>query len=130
MTRQDAIRYRKILVQQSKELTDKDALDAPMLFERWSAEKAYEVGERIYYEGTLYKCVQAHTSQESWTPDLTPALWTPVSLDEFPEWRQPTGVQDAYMIGDKVSHNEKHWVSAVDYNTWEPGVYGWDEVIA
>lgn len=130
MTRQDAIRYRKILVQQSKELTDKDALDAPMLFNRWAAEKAYEVGERIYYDGTLYKCVQAHTSQDSWTPDLTPALWTPVSLDEYPEWRQPTGAQDAYMTGDKVSYNGKHWVSIVDANVWQPGVYGWNEVTA
>lgn len=128
MTRQDAIRYRRILVQQSKELSDKDALDAPMLFERWTTDTAYEVGERIYHEGTLYKCVQAHTSQASWSPDITPALWTPVSVDEFPKWRQPTGVQDAYMAGDKVSHNDKHWISTADYNTWEPGVYGWEEL--
>ena len=47
---------------------------------------------------------------------------------EFPEWRQPTGAHDAYSKGDKVSHNGKHWVSDVDGNVWEPGVYGWSEV--
>jgi hypothetical protein len=31
------------------------------------------------------------------------------------------------MTGDKVSHNEKHWISDVDANVWEPGVYGWTE---
>lgn len=31
-------------------------------------------------------------------------------------------------IGDKVSHNEKHWICNMDYCTYEPGVYGWDEV--
>ena len=74
-----------------------------------------------------YKCVQSHTSQSDWTPDLTPALWTVVSIDEFPAWVQPTGVQDAYNKGDKVSHLEKHWISDVDANVWEPPTM-WSEV--
>ena len=41
--------------------------------------------------------------------------------------KQPTGAQDAYAKGAKVSHNGKHWVSTADNNVWEPGVYGWDE---
>jgi len=32
------------------------------------------------------------------------------------------------MTGDKVRHNGKIWVSIADYNVWEPGVYGWEEV--
>ena len=127
MTKTDAMRYRRILVQQSKDLSDADALSAPMLFDRWAVDTDYTSGERIYYDGTLYRCVQSHTSQESWTPDLTPALWTVVSLDEWPEWKQPIGTQDAYMKGDKVSHNDKYWVSTADNNVWEPGVFGWDE---
>ena len=63
--------------------------------------------------------------QAGWEPDKTPALWTVVSLDEWPEWVQPTGAHDAYMKGDKVSHNGKHWVCDMDYCTYEPGVYGW-----
>lgn len=129
MTREDAVRYRRILVRQAQELTDEDALTVPMLFERWKTDTDYTAGERIYHEGVLYRCVQGHTSQDSWTPDLTPALWTPVSVDEWPEWRQPSGAQDAYNTGDKVSHNEKRWVSTTDGNVWEPGIYGWDEVI-
>jgi hypothetical protein len=76
---------------------------------------------------TIYKCVQAHTTQSDWTPDITPALWTVVSLDEFPEWVQPQGAHDAYNQGDKVSHLEKHWVSDIDANVYEPSVYGWSE---
>jgi hypothetical protein len=30
-------------------------------------------------------------------------------------------------MGAKVSHNGKHWISDVDNNVWEPGVYGWSE---
>ena len=90
--------------------------------------QSYEVNDRVKFENVLYKCVQAHTSQADWTPDVTPALWVKVSIEEYPEWVQPIGTQDAYMKGDKVSHLEKHWVSITDNNVWEPGVYGWDEV--
>ncbi len=48
---------------------------------------------------------------------------------EFPEWSQPLGAHDAYNLGDKVSHNGKKWVSTAANNVWEPGVYGWEEVV-
>ena len=107
---------------------DETALEMIELFPRWEVDLEVKVDERYQYNGVLYRCVQAHTTQESWTPDITPALWTRVSLEEWPEWVQPTGAQDAYPLGAKVSHNDKHWISNVDNNVWEPGVYGWDEV--
>lgn len=109
-------------------LTDEEGLQYIPLFKNWDPEATYAVDDRVKYADLLYKCVQAHTAQADWSPDLTPALWTRVSVEEFPEWIQPTGVQDAYMTGDKVSHNEKHWVSTADNNVWEPGVYGWEEI--
>lgn len=36
-------------------------------------------------------------------------------------------IEEYLQTGDKVSHIGKHWVSAVDNNTWAPGVYGWEE---
>ena len=128
MTREHAYKLRAMIVKASTSLPDEDALEAVELFPAWSENTAYSVGERIRYNSTLYRCEQAHTSQADWTPDATPALWTRVSLDEWPEWVQPTGAQDAYRIGDKVSHNNKHWICTLDYCTYEPGVYGWDEV--
>ena len=107
---------------------DETALDVQVLFQIWEIGKAYIMGDRVQYNGLLYKCVQGHTSQSDWTPDITPALWTRVSVDEFPEWIQPTGAQDAYRLGAKVSHNSKHWTSDIDYNVYEPSVYGWSEV--
>ena len=71
-----------------------------------------------------------HTSQADWTPDATPALWVVVSIDEYPEWVQPTGTHDAYNIGDKVSYNGKHYVCTIDANTYAPDVYGWEIVTA
>lgn len=77
----------------------------------------------------IYKCVQDHTSQAEWTPDTASSLWAGTSdpAEEWPAWSQPVGAHDAYSSGAKVSHNGKHWISSVDNNVWEPGVYGWTE---
>ena len=97
------------------------------LFEEWAVGIAYAVGALRNYEGKLYKCVQAHTSQADWTPDVVPALWALAAdpAEEWPEWSQPIGAGDAYMAGDKVTYEGKHWISDVDNNVWAPGVYGW-----
>lgn len=130
MTRSEAIRFRRMIEQASAWTDDADALEMVELFPRWYCPKAYIVGERISYDGLLYKCVQAHTSQTDWTPDATPALWVRVSVEEFPEWVQPQGSADAYMTGDKVSFEGKHYVSLIDGNVWSPSVYpaGWEEI--
>ena len=119
---------RRLIERTATTLPDTDALTAPELFPKWTI-KAYEVGDRVRYNDTLYKCLQAHTAQETWTPDVSPSLWVRVDDPhiEWPEWVQPQGSTDAYMKGDKVSHNDKHWISDVDGNVWEPGVYGWTE---
>ena len=87
------------------------------------------VGDRYRYGETLYKVIQAHTTQEDWTPDKTPALFVVVSLDEWPEWVQPTGAQDAYNKGDKVTYKGDHYISLIDGNVWSPEEYpaGWEK---
>ena len=130
MTRGKAKQLRALIEALSASLSDETALTGVELFPPWSVGKAYATGDRVQYEGTLYKCVQGHTSQADWTPPATPALWTAVSIDEYPAWVQPTGAHDAYSKGDKVTHSGKRWTSDVDNNTWEPGVYGWTEVAA
>lgn len=110
-------------------VTDETALEAIELYPVWSSGISVSVNDRYQYNDKLYKCVQAHTTQADWTPDKTPALWVEVSLDEFPEWRQPAGAHDAYAKGDKVKHNDKKWESTADANVWEPGVYGWSEIV-
>lgn len=110
-------------------LTDADALESVELFPAWASGVTYAVDERVQYQGTLYRVVQAHTSQADWTPDTTPALFVVVSLDEWPEWVQPTGSHDAYKKGDKVTFDGKHYISLIDGNVYSPAVYpaGWEE---
>ena len=102
------------------------------LFAPWACPVAYKTGNIRERNGKLYKCLQDHTSQETWTPEDSPSLWVGISdpAEEWPEWSQPVGSTDAYAKGAKVSHNGKHWTSNVDANVWEPGVYGWTEASA
>lgn len=129
MRRDEALKLRRAIVQGSESLTDEAAQDVPYLFEPWEVDREYKAGDRKRYGDTLYKCLQGHTSQPDWTPDVAVSLWVRVDDPsvEWPEWVQPTGAQDAYAKGAKVSHNDKHWVSNVDSNVWEPGIFGWDE---
>lgn len=113
-------------------MTDTEALTVPALFAEWKPDTAYTADTRLYYSGKLYKVVQAHTSQTDWTPDITPALYTEVAEPgTIPVWRQPTGAQDAYMTGDKVHYPTEAdpvYISTMDYNTYSPVTYGWEEV--
>ena len=97
-------------------------------FGEWLPGVAYEAGQLRRCGDKLYRCVQAHTSQDDWRPDATPALWTLAAdpAEEWPEWAQPIGAHDAYQQGDKVTHGGRRWVSTVANNVWEPGVYGWE----
>ena len=112
-------------------LGDDVAVDVAALFPEWRPWENYKAGYRLRFNDKLYRIVQAHTSQPDWTPDRTPALYTEIAdpSEEWPQWKQPTGAQDAYHIGDKCSHAGKHWISEADNNVWEPGVYGWREVV-
>ena len=115
---------------QAAALPDEQAALVPTVFPLWNAAGVYEVGDRVQYAELLYKCLTGHTAQESWTPDTASSLWVRIDdpAEEWPEWRQPQGAQDAYALGAKVSHNGKHWTSDVAANVCEPGVYGWTEV--
>lgn len=111
-------------------IDDVTATEHTDLFSSWGEGISYDAGNIRSYEGELYRCVQAHTSQSDWTPDKAVALWTKIGdpTVEFPEWSQPVGAHDAYNKGDKVSFDNKHWESSIDANVWQPGVYGWNEV--
>ena len=121
---ENARRRRQRIELATSYLSDDQAETVTDLFPEWETGTAYAVGDRRQYDGLLYRCVQAHTSQADWTPPAVPALWVRTSTEEWPEWIQPTGAQDAYARGSKVSHNGKHWISLIDGNVWEPGALG------
>jgi len=99
----------------------------------WAIGVTVDVGYVAKYKEVLYEVVQAHTTESTWAPPATPALWKRYSDPaEGPQpWIQPTGAQDSYQIDDEVTHTGHLWISNVDNNVWEPGAAGitqWDDL--
>lgn len=113
----------------SQVIEDDIALTIKEFYDEWQVNITYKVGQYINYKDVLYKVLTGHTSQEGWTPDVTGSLYTKVLIDPtgetILEWVQPDST-NAYMKGDKVKHKEQIYVSTVDNNVWEPGIYGWE----
>lgn len=123
---------RLLINQQINTITvdDNTALRMLEFYPHWAAGVDYSAGYKVQRGGKLWRCLQAHTSQDGWEPENAPALWAKVLIpdpDAITEWEQPDST-NPYMQGDKVIHNGKTWVSDIDNNVWEPGVYGWTEV--
>lgn len=131
---QAAEQMRKALQMFAASLGEDDALVIASVYPEWDGNsKAYKTGEWVKYgedamgDARLYQVLQDHTSQSQWTPDTATSLYKRVgiSADGTPKWVQPVGATDAYNKGDVVEHNGAKWVSDIDANVWEPGVYGW-----
>lgn len=130
MNRKKALQLRKLIEQTSASLTDEEALTGIELFPRWSESASYQTGDRVRYNDVLYRCLQNHDAQPTWTPTDAPSLWAEVLIPDpsvIPEWKQPDST-NPYMKGDKVTHLGKTWISDIDNNVWEPSVYGWSEL--
>ena len=112
-------------------LTPEQIKDLVEIFDPWVAGEAVTIGLLRQYAGELYECIQAHTTQADWAPDVVPALWKVKSLPNvIPDWVQPTGGHDAYNTGDKVVFEGRVYESKIDANTWSPTAYpaGWTDL--
>lgn len=99
------------------------------LFASWTENWTGKRGQIVRDEGVLYKAIHdILVSAQNGKPKDTPSIWKAIGDlgEEWPAWSQViAGVDTPYMTGDKVSHNGKHWISDIDGNVWQPGVYGW-----
>lgn len=120
---------KRMLATDAANLTDEEALGVAALYPTWASKDGEQVavGERLWYDGKLYKVVQAHTVQSDWTPDVSASLFTEVSIEEWAPFVQPTGSSDAYNTGDKVTFEGHHYTSLIDANVYSPSAYpaGW-----
>lgn len=120
-----------VALAENETLDDVTAEEHYNLFAEWASGVTFKAGSIRRRGDDLYRCIQPHTSMTGWEPENVPAIWRHIGnpADEWPEWSPPICAADAYESGDKVSHTAKRWISTVDGNVWEPGVYGWEEAI-
>lgn len=90
---------------------------------KWTANPIMKDAERTF-DGKLWKSL---VDYNVWQP---PVNWREVVATGYPAWIQPTGAQDAYKIGDRVSFNGANYESKINGNVWSPTVYpaGWQTI--
>lgn len=81
ITPQRAAELRPVIEAAAVSLPDSEAATAVELFPAWAYPVDYTEGDRVNDGGKLYKCQQAHTSQDGWNPAATPALWVVIDVE-------------------------------------------------
>ncbi len=103
----------------------------PEQFQDWTPEFTGKAGTIVKHDGALYRLIKDFdVPYPQAVPSSDPSSWKQIGdpSEEWQDWSQPLGAHDAYLLGAKVRHDSKRWVSELDGNVWQPGVYGWKEV--
>lgn len=127
----------------AKDLSDDQKDEILSRYEEYKTDKAYQEGDKFTYQGKIYEVIQAHTSQTTWIPSETPALYKEFlsvkikdeagnESEVVAEFKKPTGAHDAYKKGDKVSFEGAIYESIIDANTFSPTEFadGWKKIEA
>ena len=125
----------------SKDLSKEQKENILNQYKPYQIGKNYEENEKFTYKDKVYEVIQAHTSQTTWLPEATPALYREYlnveiqnqdgsKTEVVAEFKQPTGAHDSYKKGDKVLFKGKIYKSKIDANTFSPEQFadGWEEV--
>ena len=110
-------------------LTDAELLSIqPALEGRlWQPGLEVKVGDVYTYGAFLWRCLQDHITQGTWTPDLVPALWRKIEViseDAVRVW--VAGID--YIVGDEVAYPDANGAMYIcqqahtSQTGWEPHV--------
>lgn len=122
-----------LMARQARALAEKEAtpandvIDLCPLLRAWKPD-VHAAGDVVAYEGAPYRCAQAHdsTATPDWTPESTPALWSPYHATDAAHalpYRAPTGAQDAYLRDEwmRWTDGQAYRCTAVS-TVWGPDV--------
>jgi len=102
-------------------LSDEELDAVSNLYRGWVVGEQVTVDDLRKYNGVLWKCIQAHTTQIDWTPDVVPALWV--------RYREPSGGVQEWIAGEQVAVGDQRTYEGTTYEViqahttqagWEP----------
>lgn len=138
-----ALQARRVFELFAAQITDESVMmEVADMFPTWAqlvekkaackAGTVFRWGTNDDNETQLWSFVSDYVPVDTYTPDQDATHYKKIGITEegVKIWTQPLGATDAYMAGDEVSHNGEIWVSDIDSNVWEPGVYGWTKKAA
>ena len=134
MTRAEALAIRASMDKAGTHLTDEQAKESKAMYRPWLSDTTYAAGDMRQSADTLWKCLQAHTSQVGWEPENTPALWVEVApAGEYREIKDGMLPTEAFALGEIGWWQTKTnlYRSLIAANTYTPVSYpaGWEQVV-
>ena len=92
------------------------------------AQDAFSINDEVIHNDSVWRSVVNVNVWEPGAQGIT--QWDEIPSDEpvneWPNWVQPVGAHDAYLLGAKVTHNGQRWINTgSNANVWAPGVFGW-----
>ncbi len=57
------------------ELTDEEKMNLSSFYSAWDSFVSFNIGDICQYNGSLFECIQAHTRQDDWSPDVAVSLF-------------------------------------------------------
>lgn len=124
-----AAAYAAAKAEQAESESEMDALQEDDWFNRLGEEVV--AGDEVTHLGVTYQVIQPHTLSACWVPGQVPALYKvkPAPGEEWPPIPENISAENPWMKGDKGTWKEKHYISLIDYNVWNPDAYpaGWQE---
>lgn len=79
MRKSEALHYRGVIEQSVQSVDDNTALTVVNLHPLWAVGVSYAAGFKVQHGGKLWRCIQAHTSQEGWQPENAASLWEQIN---------------------------------------------------
>lgn len=61
-------------------LSDEDAINNIEFYPDWDVDENLLTGDRVQYNGKLYRVLQDHTTQSTWTPTDAATLFQPIDI--------------------------------------------------
>ena len=80
MTKNEARSFIEAIIKVREIIPDEVALENIVLYPGWKDNVDVSVGTRVKYNNKLYKVIQAHTTQATWTPDVANTLFEPIDV--------------------------------------------------
>lgn len=83
MTHEELNNLITALLKLRESATDENAFKSISIYPIWKPNTKYTQNkDRVRFNDRLYKCRQTHTSQEIYPPDITPALFEEITIED------------------------------------------------
>jgi len=118
LTEEQILNSRKILTKALNSLSDEEAYTIKFLYEKWSCKNNYQKGDKILYNGNLYKVIETPFNEVN--PALNINCYEKIKIPSnlVEEWNENN--KQIYNIGDRTRVGNYVYESLINNNVWAP----------